>query len=52
MQRMIKTTGQLVTITKIHKGLGTFDGEQCDLMEYKDENNVKCLIERPKLDNC
>lgn len=50
MQRMIKDSGKVITIHKIHKNQGTFEGNPCDLLEYRDENNVKRLIEAPLVD--
>lgn len=48
-QKMIKDSGKLIEITKVHKGMGTFEGEVCDLIEYI-ENGVKRLIESPLVD--
>lgn len=48
MVRSIQATGKVITITKVFKGLGTFDGEICDLYQYK-ENGVKHLIEAPRI---
>ena len=48
-QKMLKESGKLINITKIYKGLGTFEGEECDLIEYVEEG-VKHLIERPLVD--
>ncbi|MDC7250734.1 MAG: hypothetical protein PQJ49_12525 [Sphaerochaetaceae bacterium] len=49
MQRSIEATGEVIVITKVHKGMGRHEGEICDLMQYKDCNNVTRLIEAPLL---
>lgn len=49
MQRSIESTGQVITVEKIHKGMGKHEGEICDLIQYKDENNIMRLIEAPLL---
>lgn len=49
MQRSIEATGQVITVTKVHKGMGKHEGEICDLYQYKDNNNVTRLIEEPLL---
>lgn len=49
MQRSIKDTGEVITVTKVHKGMGKHEGEICDLYQYKDANNVTRVIEAPLL---
>lgn len=45
-EKMLKENGKVIQITKVHKGLGTFEGEECDLIEYLDEGQLR-LIEAP-----
>ena len=45
-QKMLKDSGKLINITKVHKGLGVYEGDVCDLIEYE-ENGTRRLIEAP-----
>ena len=48
MQKSIFSTGEVIEVTKVYKGLGTHDGEVCDLIQYN-KGGVKHLIEAPLL---
>ena len=47
--RAIKATGKVIKIKHYIPDAGTFEGEQCDLIQYMD-NGIRKVIESPKVE--
>lgn len=48
-QKMVKETGKVITIHSYLPKRGTFEGEVCDMIKYK-QNGVTRVIEAPKVE--